>query len=107
MHETGMILLTIIATLTSLATEGIKKAFGLTGKKFSLNILAAIVSVISALLVSFGYIILADVAFTPKTIVYIVALICLSFLTSTCGYDKVKEAIKQLNLVKQLQQKEE
>ena len=100
--ENGMILLSLVATLSSLLTEAIKKVFNLDGKKISLNLLAAIVAVVTSLLVSFGYLILFDLSFTPKVCVYIVALCLLGFVTSTTSYDKIKETIKQLDLIKKL-----
>lgn len=100
--ENGMILLSLVATLSSLLTEAVKKVFNLDGKKVSLNLLAAIVSVVTALLVSFGYLIIFDISFTPKVIVYIVALCILGFISSTTSYDKVKETIKQLDFIKKL-----
>ena len=96
--ETGMILLTITATLTSLVTEAVKKTLNIDNKKVSLNALTAAVSVICALLTSFGYIIIADIVITPKVIVYICSLIVLSTLVAECGYDKVVQLIGQLNL---------
>lgn len=101
--ENGMILLSLVATLSSLLTEAVKKVFNLDGKKISLNLLAAIVSIVTSLLVSFGYLILFDISFNPKVIVYIVALCLLAFVTSTTSYDKVKETIKQIDLLKKLQ----
>ena len=98
--ENGMILLTITATLTSLATEAIKKTCSLDSKKISLNVLAAAVSIICALIVGLSYIILAEIAIGPKIIVYFLALIILSWLSSTVGYDKIKETIKQIGFLK-------
>lgn len=103
--ENGMILLSITATLTSLLTEGIKKAFNIDGKRISLNLLAAIISIVTALIVSFGYIIIFDITFTLKAVVYILALCLLSFCSATITYDKVKETIKQLDLIKKLSSK--
>lgn len=100
--ENGMILLSLTAALTSLLTEGIKKAFNIDGKRISLNLLAAIVSIVTALIVSFGYIILFNIAFTPKAVVYILALCLLSFCSATVTYDKVKETFKQLEIAKKL-----
>lgn len=98
--ENGMILLTLTATLTSLATEAVKKTLNIDSKKISLNLLVVIVSVICSLLVSSGYIILCDITVTPKIIVYVVALIVLSALASACGYDKVIQMIKQIDVTK-------
>ena len=98
--DNGLIILTITATMTSLLTEGIKNAFNIDHKKISLNLLAAIISVVSALLVSAGYIILFDVQLTAKCAVYIIALMILSFTVSTCGYDKVMQMLTQITTAK-------
>ena len=98
--ENGMILLTITTAFTSLAVEGIKKMLNIDSKKVSLNVIAAVTSVICSLLVAFGYIILADIVLTPKVFVYIIALSLLSFLSATVSYDKVVQTIKQINVNK-------
>lgn len=98
--EIGMILLAITATLSSLATEAIKHTLNIDSKKTSLNVLVAVVAIICALLVSFGYIIIAGIALTPKIGVYIVALSLLSWISACCGYDKVMQLIGQISTVK-------
>ena len=98
--ENGMVLLTITATLTSLATEATKKTFQIDSEKISLNALTAIISVISAILVSFAYIILMEIKLTPQIIVYIVSLIIMSWIVANVGYDKVIQLIEQLKFKK-------
>lgn len=88
------VLLTACAALTALATEAIKKMLG--EKKYSVNLLAAAVSIVVAGLICTGYIIMTDTVLTPKVGVFAVSLIILSWLCAMCGYDKVTQMIKQL-----------
>lgn len=80
--------------MTGLVTEAIKKMLG--DRKYSANLIAAIVSVIVAALICAGYIILTDTVLTPKVWVYIVALVILSWLCAMVGFDKIKQTIMQL-----------
>ncbi len=86
--------LAIISILTSLTVEAIKKLLG--DKKYSSNLLAVIVAVVLTLAVSIGYIIFYSVTVTPQIIIIIIALVFLSFLASTVGFDKVKQMLEQL-----------
>ena len=86
--------LAIISVLTSLTVEALKKLLG--DKIQSYNLLAAIVSVILSIAVCIGYLIYTGIAFTAQIAVIIVALTFLSFLSSTVGFDKVKQMIEQL-----------
>ena len=65
-------------------------------RKYSANLLAAIVAVILTVAISVGYMVYYSIALTPQIAVIIVALVFLSFLASTVGYDKVIQLIKQL-----------
>jgi len=98
--ENTLVLLSISTTLTALVVEALKRMLNLNSKTVSYNILAAVVSVVCALLVAFGYIILAEVVVTPKTVVQIIALAAGSWVSSMVSFDKVKEAIKQLEIIK-------
>ena len=90
--QIAMFLLTICAAMTSLITEAIKKTFD-GGKP---TITAAIVSVVTGVGVPIGYLILNHLAITPQDIVYIVAMVVLTWLCATLGYDKVVEIIHQI-----------
>ena len=98
--ENTLVLLSICTTLTALVVEALKRMLNLNSKNVSYNILAAVVSVVCALLVAFGYIILAEVIVTPKTVVQIIALAVASWVSSMVSFDKVKEAVKQLEIIK-------
>jgi hypothetical protein len=87
--------LAIISGLTSLTVEAIKKILG--DKKYSSNLLAAIVAVILTVAVSAGYLVYFSIPLTPQIVVIIIALVFLAFLASTVGYDKVVQLFKQIS----------
>lgn len=88
--------LALISVLTSLCTEGVKKLLDDTKIKYSSNVLASIISVILSIGVQWYTCIDKNAAMTPHDVSQLVALILLSFLTSTVGYDKVVKSIKDL-----------
>ena len=90
--QVASFLLTICAAFTGLITEALKKMFKITKP----TICAAIVSVVLGIAVPVGYMILNGLAFTSQDAVYIVAMVVLTWLCSTLGFDKVKEVIQQL-----------
>lgn len=98
MINSGFLLsaLAVISALTSLTTEGIKKIYDERGKKYSSNILAVCVAFGITVIGSALYIIYASIPVTPQIIVVIIALVFLSFLVATTGYDKVIQMLKQL-----------
>ena len=85
--------LAIISILTSLTVEALKKLLG--DRKYSSNLLAVIVSVVLTLAICIGYLIYTGTAFTAQILIIIIALVFLSFLSATVGYDKVKQMIEQ------------
>lgn len=89
-----------VALITNLTVEGIKKLLDETSIKYSSNLLAAIISVIVAVCISVMYLIMNDITITAKIGVQIVAIMYLSFLASTVGYDKVIQMIEQLKTTK-------
>lgn len=89
-----MVLLAASAAFTGLVTEAVKKMIG--EKEYSVNLLAAIVSVIVAGGVSAWYIIMHDISLDAKVWTQIVALVILSWLCAMNGFDKVKQTIMQL-----------
>jgi len=86
--------LAAISVLTSLTVEALKKLLG--DKIKSYNLLAAIVSIVLTIAVSIGYLIYTGTTFTAQIGVIMAALVFLSFLSSTVGYDKVMQMIKQI-----------
>lgn len=92
--------LLIVSLVTNLTVEGIKKLLADTKIKYSSNVLAAVSSVVIAFAVSVIYMIMNDVALSLKIGVEVVILMYLGFLTSTIGYDKVIQTIKQIQETK-------
>jgi hypothetical protein len=90
----------ILSVVTNLTVEGIKKLLDGTTVKYSSNVLAAVSSVIIACAVCVIYIIMNDIVFSLKIGVEIVILMYFGFLTSTVGYDKVVQMIKQIQSIK-------
>ena len=89
----------ITSTLTGLATEAIKKLFAEHSKNYYANTLAGIVSVILSVAIGVGYMTLSGISFTSQSIIYLVALVFISWLCAMVGYDKVVQAISQFKTV--------
>ena len=88
--------LLIVSVFTSLTTEAIKKIMAENkGKKYA-NTIAGIVAAVLSICVGSGYVIFNNVAFTAQIVIYIVALVFMSWLCAMVGYDKVVEQIKKL-----------
>ena len=87
--------LAAISVLTSLTVEALKKLLGEKIKSY--NLLAAIVAVVLTIAISIGCLIYTGTTFTAQIAVIIVAMVFLSFLSSTVGFDKIKQLIEQLS----------
>lgn len=87
--------LMIVSVLTSLTTEAIKKIMiENKGKKYA-NTIAGVVAALLSAFVGSGYIIFNNITFTSQIVIYIVALVFMSWLCAMVGYDKVIEQIKK------------
>ena len=89
-----------VSLLTNLTVEGLKKLMDERGMTYSSNLLAAVTSVIIAAAIFGGYMTMNDIAFTIKIAVQIVVLMYLAFLSSTVGYDKIIQTLKQIKETK-------
>ena len=85
----------ITSTMTGLATEAIKKILAEYSKNYYANTLAGIVSVILSVAIGVGYMMLSGISFTSQAVIYLVALVFISWLCAMVGYDKVVQAISQ------------
>lgn len=85
-----------ISVLTSLTVEAIKKLLNEKQIQYSANLLAAIVSTILSALVCVGYVLYNGISFTIQTVIIVIAMVFLSFLSSTVGFDKVKQMFEQI-----------
>ena len=94
--DTFLFLMLAISVLTGLFTEAIKKALDGVGKKYSTNLLTGAVSVVLAVVIDVGYVVMTDAMLTDKMAVMLIALVLLSWLCAMVGYDKVMQAITQV-----------
>ena len=88
--------LAIIAGLTSLTVQAIKKILDEKEIQYSSNLLAVIVSTVLTIGVCMAHVIYFSIPFSPQLVVIVVALTYLSFLCATVGYDKVSQLFKQI-----------
>lgn len=88
--------LALISGLTTLTVEAIKKLLNDKQIQYSSNLLAAIVAVVLTLCVSVAYVLYFAVPLSVQVIISIIALIYLSFLCATIGFDKIKQLIEQI-----------
>lgn len=93
--------LLVVSLLTNFTVEGVKKLLNESGKSYSSNVLAAILSIVLSGGVCVVYLIMNDVSFSLKIGVEIVVLMYLGFLVSTVGYDKVLQMLKQIRSAKE------
>lgn len=94
--EMFLILLTILSTLTSLCTEGVKALLDSWQLKYATNIVVLIVAVIVGGLGTIIFYILNNYAWTAMNIVCIPLMMLANWLGAMLGYDKVKQAITQI-----------
>ena len=94
--EIFLMLLMVTSIFTGLFTEAVKMCLDYFKVKLPNNLLAGVVSVILSVLVSVAYMLLAEIAYTDKMMVYLIALVLLSWLSAMVGYDKVVQALMQL-----------
>ena len=88
--------LALISGLTTLTVEAIKKLLNDKQIAYSSNLLAAIVAVILTLCVSIAYVLYFAVPLSVQVVISVIALIYLSFLCATIGFDKIKQLIEQM-----------
>ena len=93
--ETFLFGLLIISTLTSLATEALKKSLSEHKATYRSNTLVGIVSLILSSAIGVGYAAITENPITQQAIVCLVALIFMSWLCAMLGYDKVIQTISQ------------
>lgn len=91
-----LMLMLAVSVLTGLFVEAIKKILDGVGVKYSTNILTGAVSVVLAVVIDAGYIVMTDAMLTDKMAVMLIALVLLSWLCAMVGYDKVMQAITQV-----------
>lgn len=93
--QTFLVTVMVVSVFTSLTTEAIKKILSDHNLTYPVNTLAGIVALILALAAGIGYMVYAGMTFTVHAVIYLIALIFVSWLCSMVGYDKVIQAIEQ------------
>ena len=88
-------LLMLVSIFTGLFTEGIKNLLKERNKTYHANALAGYVAVVLAILAWAGYTVLFEAVLNAQMVVFLIALILLSWLAAMVGYDKVIQAIAQ------------
>lgn len=88
--------LAAISAFTTLTTEAVKKLLDDAHLSYSANLLAAVISVILTIFSSIGYIVIKEIQPTLATGFEVLALMFLSFLCATLGFDKIKQTLNQL-----------
>ena len=88
--------LAIIAALTSLTVEAIKKILNEKEIKYSSNLLAMIVAIVLTVAICIGYILDMGIPITVQVVVIMIAMVYLSFLSATLGFDKIKQLKDQI-----------
>lgn len=94
--EKMLILLAILATATSLLTEGVKKFLDSLKVKYAANIVVLVVSIIIGGAGTIVFYMANGIAWTALNIVCIFIMIGLNWLGAMLGYDKVIQAITQM-----------
>lgn len=97
--------LLVVSALTNLSVEALKKLLDESGTTYSSNVLAVVVSIVISAVTSAFYLILNGIPFTAIIAVQVAALMYLSFLVATLGYDKVMQLIEQISNVKRSKSK--
>lgn len=87
--------LLIVSTMTSLFTEAIKKWLQERNKTVHANALAGYVAIVLSVGIGIAYIIITEATINAKMVVFLIALMLLSWLAAMVGYDKVMQAISQ------------
>jgi|SRR5574344_1510097 small-conductance mechanosensitive channel len=98
--ETFLLGLLVVSTLTGLVTEAVKKMIAGRNSEYKANTLAGIVSLVLSAAIGLGYVLLSNIGFTTQVIVYLVALVFMSWLCAMVGYDKVVQTISQFKSFK-------
>ena len=85
----------IASTLTGLVTEAIKKILAEHDKSYYANTLAGVVAMVLSIAIGVGYMLISNINFSAQILVYLIALVFVSWLSAMVGYDKVIQAISQ------------
>jgi len=102
-YELFMILLFAVSVINGLFTEAVKKILKEKKVNYSANTITGCIAVVLSVVVGVCYVIMADAAVNAQLIVWLVALVLLSWLAAMVGYDKVIQAITQIKTGKYME----
>ena len=88
--------LLVVSTFTGLTTEAMKKLLKEFSKTYKPNLLAGCVSLALSVAVGISYVVLTGRGWNEQTIIYLVCLVFLAWLSAMVGYDKVIQTIGQI-----------
>lgn len=103
--EIILMLLAVMATITSFITEKVKKILDDLRFTYASNIVVLVVSVIVGGLGTVIFYLWNDYAWTTENIISIFLMVCANWLVAMGGYDKVVQAIKQIQAINQAKEK--
>ena len=101
--ESFLILLFVLAIITSLLTEGIKKLLDSMEMKYATNVVALFVSIVVGGIGTAVFYLWNDYAWTSLNIIMLFIMVCENWLVAMLGYDKVGQSIRQAaNVIKSI-----
>ena len=98
--EVFLIGLLVVSTLTGLVTEAVKHILLALKVNYQANILSGIVAVSLSAAIGIGYVVFASIGFSAQSIISIIVLAFMSWLSAMVGYDKVIQVINQFKNIK-------
>lgn len=96
MYELFMVLLFAVSVLNGLFTEAVKKILKEKKVNYSANTISGCIAVILSIVVCVCYVIMTGTVVNAQLIIWLVALVLLSWLAAMVGYDKVIQAVTQI-----------
>ena len=102
-YELFMILLFAVSLFNGLFTEAVKKILKEKKVNYSSNTITGCIAVVLSIAVGVCYVIITGAAVNATLIIWLVALVLLSWLSAMVGYDKVMQAITQIKTGKYTQ----
>ena len=103
MYELFMVLLFAVSVLNGLFTEAVKKILKEKKVNYSANAVTGCIAIVLSIAAGVCYVIMTGAAVNAQLIIWLVALVFLSWLAAMVGYDKVLQAITQIKTGKYME----
>ena len=103
MYEVFMLMLFAVSVMNGLFTEAVKKILKEKKVNYSANTITGCIAIVLSIAVGVCYVIMTGAVVNAQLIIWLVALVLLSWLTAMVGYDKVMQAITQIKTGKYTQ----